>query len=608
MEGMSEGERNYLSRAIRHYSTLFTFPSYPVLVASMFVIVTIIVAAAFLMSSYTLDNLLRGIVFSLGVLMVSTVCADFFTARLFKDPLLNIRRLAALSTVTTIEWALIVAIGAAVQTVTGSLGLVRSTFLGASLIIGFRFLVVRSLSLLGPLESLVVALLPPGLCLAAATFFWSVSPPYLLVLTTAVSGSLLILAGEILLRVLDKHSEESVGTGALRLFHGFVYDWLEGIADPLEEYLEEIAVSTTASTSVMGFVSNAEAQGLIVVPDIHPGPFKNVGSSNIPFEIQEALENRTMAPVMVPHGASGHERDLASKKQSERLVNSIADAVNFTDFSDSATPMIRCASGDAHASCQFFGDVALVTLTCAPKSMEDVPFELGAEIVEKGKALGAQDVIVVDAHNSIGNADEVPILLPEQLLGLKVAAESAIKAAQRLNRSAFRFGSSCIVPKELGLKEGLGPGGIAVVVFEVQHQKMAYVTFDGNNVVKGLREEVRDTLKDIVDDCEVLATDTHIVNAISTIKRGYRPVGEVGSREALLSYVRSCTLDALSRLREARSAYRRVNVPNMLVIGEEKLKSLSILVDSSIALLKRLTVLVYGPSLIFTTLMFLLLP
>jgi len=601
-------EQNHLSGAIRHYSTLFTFPSYPVLLASMFAVVTVIAAAAFLIISFSLDGLLRGVIFGLEALVLPTVCADLIASRLFKDDILNLRRLTALSAVGTAAWALIMAAGAVLQVATGFMGLVRFIFLGASLIVGFRFLVVRSVASLGPLESLIVVLLSPSLCLTAAAALWWPPQSYLLILTTIVSTPLLALVGESLLRVLDEHGEKSVGIGALRLFHGFIYDWLEGIADPLEEYLEEIAMPANASVILLGFAHGNETQGLIAVSDIHPGPFKNVGSSNIPFEIQAALESKTMALAMVPHGASGHERDLASKKHRERLINSLVEEANFENFSASATPMVRCDSGTAHASCQFFGDIALVALTLAPQSMEDVPFELGAEIVEKGKALGAGDVIVIDAHNSIGSADEVPILLPEQLNNLRAAAQLAIGVALKANRSDLRFGASRIVPKEFGLREGLGPGGIAVVVVEVQNQKVAYVTFDGNNMVRGLREEVREVLKDIVDDSEILATDTHIVNAISTIERGYRPVGEVGSREALLSYVRGCTLEALSRLQECRFAYRRISIPEVLVIGEEKLKSLTLLVDSSIALLKRLTLLLYGPAIMLTTLMFLLLP
>jgi putative membrane protein len=605
---MAEGERDYLSKAIRHYSSLFTFPSYRVLLTSMFVVVTALVAAAFLIVSFSAENLFRGIIFGLGILLLPTVCADLISSRLFKNAVLNLRRLTALSTVATSAWALIITAGMMVQTTTGFLGLARSTFLGASLVIGFRFLVVRSVAPLKPLSHLLVTLLPPGLCLILAMFLYWLPLFFPLFLATVVSASLLVLVGEVLLRILDKHGKESVGVGALVLFRGFVSDWLEGIADPLEEYLEELAVSADASASLLEFVHNNETQGLIVVSDVHPGPFKNVGSSNIPYEIQAALESKTMAFVMVPHGASGHERDLASKEHCRRLVKGLIETDNLDKFSTLASPVVRFNKGDAHASCQFFGDIAFVTLTCAPKSMEDIPFELGEEIVEKGKALGAEDIVVVDAHNSIGDKDEVPVLLPEQLSNLKVAAESAIEGALKLGRAGFRFGASRVVPKEFGLREGLGPGGIAVVVIEVQNRKMAYVTFDGNNLVRGLREEIREALRDVVDESEVLATDTHVVNAISTIERGYHPVGEMGGHETLLSHVRRCTSEALSRLQESICAYHRIDVPGVRVIGEEKLKSLSLLVDSSIVLLKRLTVLIYGPAMILVTLMLLLLP
>jgi putative membrane protein len=239
--------------------------------------------------------------------------------------------------------------------------------------------------------------------------------------------------------------------------------------------------------------------------------------------------------------------------------------------------------------------------------MEDIPFEVGTTIVEKGKVLGAKDVVVIDAHNSVGNANEVPILSHKQLVDLKSASESAIMSALKLKRNDFRFGASRIVPKEFKIEEGFGPGGISVAVIEVNNQKVAYVTIDGNNMVIGLREEIRNVLKGMVNESEVLATDTHIVNAISTIQRGYHPVGEMGNREALLSYVSECTSKAISQLQDSTVSYNRIDVPELYVIGEEKLKSLSLLIDSSVRLLKHLALLIYVPTIILVIVLFLLL-
>jgi len=45
---------------------------------------------------------------------------------------------------------------------------------------------------------------------------------------------------------------------------------------------------------------------------------------------------------------------------------------------------------------------------------------------------------------------------------------------------------------------------------------------DGNNILKGVREELCALLvPGIVDECEIMTTDTHVVNTVS----GKNPVG-----------------------------------------------------------------------------------
>ena len=429
-----------------------------------------------------------------------------------------------------------------------------------------------------------------------------------MLLATGGTAALLVSAGVLFLRILDRHGERAVGVGAVRLFRGFILDWLCDVTTPLEEHLEEMAEETVASAVVISFAHDTVPHGVIVVSDIHPGPFRRIGSSNIPYEIQIALERKTGALVMVPHGTSGHERDLASERQRVKFIAGILERTSFDGSSGNATTAIRRFSGSAQAICQAFDGTVMVILTCAPESMEDIPFDVGEEIRLKGKELGAEEVVVIDAHNSIGSLDEVPRLQPEQLTNLKLAAENAMRDALRSDSSEFRFGASRILPKGLGVREGLGPGGIAVSVVEVQNQKTAYVTLDGNNMAKGLREQVREAVMNIVEEAEVLATDTHVVNGVSLTERGYHPVGEVGSREDLVSSIHECTVEAVSRLEESRQSFRRIRVPGLLVIGEEKLRELSLLIDSSVTLFGRLVFLIYVPTILLAGLVFLLIP
>jgi len=603
---MAKVDQNHISDVVRHYSLLFTFPSYSVLLVSIMVSATVMTAVSSLLVSWSLQALLTGIVTGFVVFVIPAILADLITSILFRDALLNLRRLTALSSVVTILWVVILVAGTLLNIASGTFVTIVSISLGGSFAVGLRFLVVRSLSAFNSLRVILPILLQPLLCLYSANLVWyPISGSLLLV--TSLSALSAILSAEILLRALDSHGEKSQGLETMKLFRGFAADWLEGISEPLENILESMSETADVSARLLSFQKKDRTQGIVVVVDAHPGPFKNIGSSNLPFEIQDALMKETGSAVIVPHGSSGHERDLASRKYCNRLIGDIVRSIDSSCSFDSVSQMIRCDSGTAQASCQMFGEVALLTLTLAPDSMEDIPFEIGLDIIDSAKTIGAKDAVIIDAHNSLKNASGFSVLEPSQLENLKIAAEAAVRTAFKNKRGGFEFGISRIVPEEFGPKEGLGPGGIAVAVVQTQGQRVAYVVFDGNNVITGFREEVSRTLNSLVDDCEVLTTDTHVVNAISTTQRGYHPVGEIGNQELLLAYVKSCTSQAISQLEHCSGVYNKVSVSEMLVVGEEKLRNVTTLVDSSVRLFRNLGILIYVPTIILVLSMFIFL-
>ena len=73
---------------------------------------------------------------------------------------------------------------------------------------------------------------------------------------------------------------------------------------------------------------------------------------------------------------------------------------------------------------------------------------------------------------------------------IEEVAMEVIKKTLRQKKYQFKTGVSRIVPKEFGLIDGMGPGGIIVFVLEVFDQKIAYVIIDGNNMVSGFRENI----------------------------------------------------------------------------------------------------------------------
>jgi putative membrane protein len=186
---------------------------------------------------------------------------------------------------------------------------------------------------------------------------------------------------------------DSVGTGAVGipssvLFKAFLANWTEDLIAPLESFFEQLGHEQDINVTLLTFTAEEKVKAVIVVPALHPGPFKNLGSSLIPSLIQKGLQDKFGCVVSVPHGLVGHELDVASEQHNKRVVDKILSLLVPSSTASKATPFVRTESGNAKAGCQIFGNCAFLTLTTAPNTMEDLPTELNTFIVSEAEKLG----------------------------------------------------------------------------------------------------------------------------------------------------------------------------------------------------------------------------
>jgi putative membrane protein len=281
----------------------------------------------------------------------------------------------------------------------------------------------------------------------------------------------------------------------------------------------------------------------------------------------------------------GHEFDLASQLQNQKIIADVVQSLKNFELSDArASPFVKVSNGLATACCQIFGKSAFISFTLAPRTIEDLPEELGQFVNREAEKYGLQVCAVINAHNSInGKAD-----MEESLGSLKDVATKCLEKAASMKRLPFQVGSATVLPKGFSLEDGMGSGGITVIVLTSGGQKAAYVVIDGNNMVSGLRERILSLLKSIgIDDGEILTTDTHSVSALVLNGLGYHPVGEVMDNEKLLSCVKELTVAALANSEDVKVSCRNIVVPNVKVIGAKQLETLCILVEKGIQLAKR---------------------
>ncbi len=585
----------YIGVITKRYSSLFTLSSRRkgVFLLCALCIFSGILTIAPLSLSYR--GVALGLAFGTTSFLLAISSDLIITHTLIKeDPVFNLRRCLFLSLFSNLLWFGVTFLGNIISHLSGNPSFwIRFFLLGFSGAFILRLLVFRAASSVTRGRATISALLQPtlliglGLCTHSIIEYDLKLVPVFFLLSVPAAW----LSVTLFILLLNRNGLGDIQQQPLSLFKAFVANWTENLNEPLESFLEKLSVETDISLSLLGFRCDQKIKAVVVVPECHPGPFRNVGSSLLPYMIQSTLEDRLQCVASVPHGLLGHDLDLASQFQSRRVVDSVLSSIGFSDFHSEATPFIRTKEEGATASCQILGDCTLITLTLAPRTMEDLPSNLASFIIRKVENQKLPPALLIDAHNSING----PFKLGEAIQPLRKAAALSLEAAFSSKRSSFKMGAAKVTPTEFGVHEGMGPGGISAIVIEVGEQRAAYITIDGNNMISGLREKILAMLRGIgIADGEVLTTDTHAVTGIIPAARGYYPVGEVIDHAKLTNYVREVTLEAAANLRPSHASMRRAAATGIGVIGEKTIKKLSIMVDSTMKRARRLALCLFS--------------
>jgi len=577
-----------VSKITRRYSSLFTLPSHKkivLLLCALCLVGGVLGTLPLFPSAYGFEI---GLLFGIAI-FVTTLLSNFLISLSFMraDPIFNLRRCSGLSLFSNFIWFSLIFLGGILSRLLADLNIwAKAFFLGFCVVLVLRLVVFLTVAFADWWKTLLSSFLQPTLCVIPILFI----NPTIPLIFLSISIPVVILTVFLFTFSLNRVGKKTLGASSLSLFRAFLANWTEDLNEPIERFFEQLGGERDIKVSLMAFKAQGKMKAVMVVPAFHPGPFKNVGSSLLPSMIQEALEKKFSCVVSVPHGLLGHEFDLASQAQNQKVLDAVVSTTDFSPFNFQSTPFIRVEKGRAKASCQIFGKCVFVTLTLAPETTEDLPQELGSTVYNEATKRGLSSAIVVNAHNSI----EGSLNKDEAISSLEEAATTSLAKALSHQIMPLEVGAAKILPKEFSLKDGIGLGGITVMVTKVDDQKAVYVTIDGNNMVSGLRGKILSSLNEIgINEGEVLTTDTHAVTGITLTPRGYHPVGEAIGHEKLISYVRQATLNALKDLEPAEVAWQTTSIPRVKVIGRNQIEALCRLTEKTLQQAKKLAILLF---------------
>jgi putative membrane protein len=529
------------------------------------------------------ESLAQTLVFVGAVLVWPAVVAEFLNATLFlpKEKILDFRRLLGLEIISLLPIAVLLPLFSWVGLLIGlKTPWLYGFLVGLAVSLPIRFLTTGAMSALAAWRKLSAALTTPILITAsflALSYFLSpgssletMLPKVLVLLVTCsiVSG----LGVSLIIRRVEVSGRSEIGSSPMGLFRSFLHHWLRKTPTALEERLLSLSTEGSIETKILSFAGrDSRPKASLVVSNFHPGPYRDMGSGGLPSELKQSLEESQRGIVQVPHGVSNHKLNIVSHRDIKRLLSAAKENYPSDHPIRKASSMIREKEGEATVSGQAFGNIALLTVTLAPMEMEDLPTEVSAEIKREASRIGFE-VLIIDAHNSIVGQTSIT---PEQADRIVAAANRVLAKLSASSQGPFSVGSSFDALDTYALKDGIGPGGLAVMVVKTENDTASYLTIDGNNMQQGLRDQILRSIRASgVDDAEVMTTDTHLVTGLVRSPLGYYPVGAALPTATFLAQITQTVQKAMSNLEESSAGFSKFSL-QLQVLGSETFQSIT---------------------------------
>jgi putative membrane protein len=345
----------------------------------------------------------------------------------------------------------------------------------------------------------------------------------------------------VILVVVTWPVKQQLGVSAFEFTRGFSGHLIEKSTE-LEDFFEKLGERVIVPVTVLSFRRPAGTEkARFVLPMVHPGPVGEIGGGTIPQRIAEAVDG-----VAFPaHATADYDFNPVSQADVDSLVRAADQAYEQIEYTTVATPSLRESSGDATVLGQVFGNGALLVTTFSPHNADDVAYGTGLPAMIEARIGDIDTALLVDAHNCNDTGSEhAGEVSPgsERAFDIKHAVTQLAPQLVESEREPLAVGVAWD-PTEWTPEEGVGPLGTRVAVTAVGDRTTAYVLFDGNNMISGLREQLCSEI-DTVDTMEVMTTDTHVVNRATATNQ----IGEAIDPDELLALVSRLVDDALDDL------------------------------------------------------------
>jgi putative membrane protein len=566
--------RDHVSNIHRHWTVTRINPSssrvsYTIWIACAVIIVVV-------SHVYNLQAGIESLVVYLPLGLVALLASHFLDyIALRGTPVRKFSKIAHVSAFANVFWSLTILLGIAADFVfSKSPPSIDYVIAGMLLAVGFRIGLFISVFGASTARGILVSFIQPLI------FFFAFMPPssYHSIATQSYAGfafGALLLAIVIVWTVIADRAGRPGVKSTFGLFRAFLIAWSENKVDTLEELIEARAHENVITTKVIRF-SFAGNQAVIILPEVHPGPFSMVGGSNLPFLLYERFSKR----ALVMHSVSDHSLNIPSKKEVEKYIKDLGQMTT-TEKGDSCSAPVQVKINNSTSTGIAFGNTAMVMLSLAPTGMEDIPRSVSSELESFGAAIGFPDVLVVDCHNAMGRH-----LSDSDRKDLIASAKQCLDQLKKQPQKHFRVGFASLddIDDRIDRTEELGQGGLAVLVINVDNKNYAIGWADSNNMQNTVRNYIVSKMNGDATMLEICSSDTHSTSGKRT-RVGYFALGTTTIPDKIAAVYNQLCSKAIEMA--AGSAFELACAQSAIkVMGKKQFEDYSTALDRSLNVTK----------------------
>ena len=542
---------------------------------------------------YLLVNLIQLAVFTItGIsFLIFSYFLDLFLLR--KTPVNKMSKILHVSAFSSLLWLLIVILGY-LTFIIFQKDLPSKGYLleGMMLAIGLRIGIFTSVFGANLLQAIKTAIIQPivflFLIIPSSTFIEIFSD------VVAISFGLILIGLGIGWTILADRSGRPNLQSTFALLQAFLSAWTENKVENIEKILLSKSKNELVGTFIVKF-TNKHHNLYWVLPNIHPGPFKEIGGSNLPYQIYNYFSQK----AVVFHSPSDHSLNIPSKGEVLEYLKSLSNTQKTLDYGSTCSIPIQIKNKKATVTGIIFDNTPILMLSFAPYGMEDIPEEVSKELETYSKNEGFKRLFIIDSHNAMGK--KIGKSENEELL---VAGKTCLRMLKKSPQYSFKIGLSNTneIKNHIVFGEDIGKSGLSIILIDVNknddnnsnHNNQYVIGWaDSNNMKSGLREYIIKFLEQKgIRMLEICSSDTHENSGFRT-SEGYYPFGHITKFETIADHYHKLIELAYEKLEVYGYEVFHI-VSTVKVMGTNQFRDYSNALDKAMNLTKKFLIITFG--------------